>query len=74
VVVRGNTAKTSGTIKESDNNIDQISISMRYTFYQEHKKTFDDKYKAIKAMIVCNDPSENTRVFKHTQDLHTSAN
>ena len=65
--VQENTAKASGS------DIDRITISMQYSFYEEHKKLFLDKYKTIQSMIIRNDPTENTRLFKFTQDLHTAA-
>ena len=65
--VQENTAKASGS------DIDRITVSMQYSFYEEHKKLFLDKYKTIQSMIICNDPTENTRLFKFTQDLHTEA-
>ncbi len=47
---------------------------MQYKFYEEHKQIFLDKNKTAQSMIICNDPTENTRLFKFTQDLHTAAN
>ncbi len=64
--VQENTTKASGS------DIDRITISMQYSFYEEHKKLFLDKYKTIQTMIIRNDPAENTRLFKFTQDLHTA--
>ncbi len=65
--VQENTEKASGS------DINRITISMQYSFYEEHKKLFLDKYQTIQSMIIRNDPTENTRLFKFTQDLHAAA-